>query len=82
MMENKIKFYNLEEDGHVFKYNICSDGRHVFATDSSYEAVYWAQQIDGHEREVYVTLPDGIHGKCMYTCYGRLEDDSLEELFF
>ena len=82
MKNNICKFYNKEEDGHVFRYNICKDGQHVLATDSLREAIYTAQQMGGYEREVYTTLPDGIHSKLSYACYGSLIDNSLEEVFF
>ena len=81
-MKNYRFYNNVEEDGRIFKYNVCKDGQHVLATDSLREAIYTAQQMGGYEREVYTTLSDGIYSKLSYACYGSLIDDNLEELFF
>ena len=79
MMENNCRFLK-EEDGHVFKYNVYSDGEYIFATDSAYEAICTAEITVGTEREVRVTFPDGIHSKLVYVCSGTL-DDGLKEIF-
>ena len=78
-MKNNYIFLK-RENGHIFQYNIYSDGQHVLATDSAYEAISTAELASGVEREVRVTLPDGIHSKLVYICSGILDDD-FEEIF-
>lgn len=81
-MENNYIFLK-KEDGHVFKYNVYSNGKHIFGTDNSYEAICTAELAVGTERtqrEVRVTFPDGIHSKLVYTCSGTVGDD-FEEIF-
>lgn len=78
-MENNCRFLK-KEAVRVFKYNVYSDGEHILATDSAYEAICTAEITAGAEREVRVTFPDGIHSKLVYICNGTL-DDGLEEIF-
>ena len=77
-MENN-RFLKKENE-YVFKYNVYSDGEHILATDNAYKAVCVAETATGVEREVRVTLPDGIHSRLVYICSGTVDDD-FEEMF-